>query len=295
MKLRTFIYICFLSFAILSISAQENISIKDSLNLNQELLDRMYPDMNKRSNMRISIPTINPTLGRDGIVYNKFEDLSIAPFMTPRTPTSGVNFFGAGTDDIFSKSRTAIAAYSPAPRLSLHTAATLGLVETPFFGKGNYYILNAGANYLISPRLMAGVSGTYNSDFDVLPHWNVSADLQYAASRNLLLEGSVGYLSTAANAFNLNQSAVQIDLHARQRLTDDWYLNAYGGFPVSQKNNQPKRPMMPIMNNTYYGGTVEYWFKPTVGAEAGIIMVRDMFSGKMRPQPKIELKFRPGR
>lgn len=295
MKLRTFIYICFLFISILAVEAQENINIKDSLKLNQELLNRMYPDMNKPSEMHIAIPTINPTLGRDGILYNKFEDFSFSPFMMPRTPTSGVNFFGVGSDDIFSKSRTAIASYSPMPRLNLHTATTLGLVETPFFGKANYYILNAGANYLISPRLMAGVSGTYNSDFGVLPHWNVSTDLQYIASPNLMLEGSVGYVSTAANAYNINQSAIQLDLHARQRITDDWYFNAYGGLPVYQQNNQAKRPIMPIMNNTYYGGTVEYWFKPTVGAEAGIIMVRDMFSGKMRPQPKIELKFRPGR
>ncbi|HBU46247.1 MAG TPA: hypothetical protein DEB36_10860, partial [Porphyromonadaceae bacterium] len=104
-----------------------------------------------------------------------------------------------------------------------------------------------------------------------------------------------GFMKTGANMFNLNQSAVLIDLHARYRLSDDWFLNAYGGFPVTQKTNRPGVPMMPMMDNTHYGGTVEYWFQPTVGAEAGLIWVRDMFSGKMRPQPKLELKFRPGR
>lgn len=295
MRLITFIYISFLSISILTVNAQEDISIKDSLNLNQELLNRMYPEMKNRSEMHIAIPTINPTLGRDGIQYSKYEDFSITPFMMPRTPMSGVNFFGVGSDDIFSKSRTAIASYSPAPRMNIHAATTLGLIETPFFGKGYNYMLNVGANYLLSPRLMSGVSGTYNADFGVLAHWNVSTDLQYIASPNLMLEGSIGYISTAANAYNIDQSAIQLDLHARQRITNDWYMNAYGGLPVYQQNNQAKRPIMPIMNNTYYGGTVEYWFKPTVGAEAGIIMVRDMFSGKMRPQPKIELKFRPGR
>lgn len=295
MKLRLFIYIWCLAISVLTVSGQEKYNLIDSLKLNQELLNRMYPDMPRQSSaMSVSIPTINPILGRDGIQYSRFEDFSITPFLLPRTSPSGVNFFGVGADDIFSKNRTAIASYSPMPRLNLHTAATLGLVETPFFGKANYYILNAGANYLVSPNLMAGISGSYNSDFDVLPYWNVAADLQYMPTHSLMLEGSVGYTKTAPNMFNLNQSAVQVDLHARQKITKDWYLNAYGGFPISQHNNQPQRPMMPIMNQTYYGGTVEHWFKPTVGAEAGIIMVRDMFSGKMRAQPKLELKFRPG-
>ncbi len=228
-------------------------------------------------------------------MYNKFEDFSITPIVMPRTEPIGVNFYGAGYDDIFSKNRTVAAAYSPAQRLNLHAATTLGLVETPFFGKANYYILNAGANYLLAPNLMAGISGTYNSDFGVLPFWNVSTDLQYIASRNFMIEGSVGYTQTAGNRYNVNQSAINLDLHARQRITNDWYLNAYGGMPLRQRTNTPQRPMMPIMNNKYYGATIEHWFTPTVGAEAGMIWVRDMFSGKMRPQPKLELKFRPGR
>lgn len=279
------------------VSAQETatVSLADSIDLNKAMLRMKYPHLENSKDLRFNIPTINPFLGRDGIQYNKFEDLSIAPFIAPRTKPLGVDFYGVGSDDIFSKSRTAVASYSPAKRLNLHTAATLGLVETPFFGKANYYILNAGANYLIAPNLMAGISGSYNSDFGVMPFWNISTDWHYAPSRSFLIEGSLGYTQTAANRFNINQSAVQIDLHARQRITDDWYLNAYGGKPLIQKTNTPLRPMMPIMNNTYYGATIEHWFSDTMGAEAGMIWVRDMFSGKMRPQPKLELKFRPGR
>ena len=102
-------------------------------------------------------------------------------------------------------------------------------------------------------------------------------------------------MKTARNDFSVNQSAVMIDLHGRYRLNDDWYLNAYGGMPVLQNNNRPDMPMSPMMNTPYYGGSVEHWFKPTMGVEAGMIWMRDMFSGKMRPQPKLELLFRPGR
>ncbi|MDO5522668.1 MAG: hypothetical protein Q4G48_01330 [Bacteroidia bacterium] len=291
-----FIFLFFLSFlAIQRTNAQENPVRKDSLKSIPDAPLPLQSDSAAMEGVSITIPTIHPILGKDGFQYNRFSDFSVNPYRMPRTGTSGVRFSGAGSDNINSKSRTAIAAYSPVNRLNIYTAATLGLVETPFFGKGNYYILNAGANYLIAPNLNAGLSAMYNSDFNVLPFWNVSADLQYMPDRNLMLEGSVGYMKTGANAFNLNQSAVLVDVHARYRLSDDWFLNAYGGFPVSQSTNRPAMPMAPMMNNTHYGGTVEYWFQPTVGAEAGLIWVRDMFSGKMRPQPKLELKFRPGR
>lgn len=284
-----------LFLCVLTINAQETTTNKDSLKIKLDNSLLLPSDSARSSDVRITIPTIHPVLGKDGFQYNRFNDFSINPYLMPRTNRSGINFHGTGTDNINSKSRTAIATYSPAPRLGLYSAATLGLVETPFFGKGNYYILNAGANYLLSSNLSAGISGMYNSNFGTIPFWNVSADLQYMASENLMLEGSLGYMKTGQNAFLVNQSAILADLHVRYKFTNDWYLNAYGGMPLKQNSNRPNAPMLPMMNNTHYGGTVEFWFNPTMGAEAGVIWVRDMFSGKMRPQPKLELKFRPGR
>lgn len=284
-----------LSVAALSVYAQENTLRKDSLKFSADKPLPVQTDSVKADRMDIAIPTINPSMGKDGLQHNRFNDFSVNPYLVPGTNPSRIQFFGTGSDYVNSKSRTAVATYSPVAGISLYSAASLGLIETPFFGKGNYYMLHAGANYRVSSNLSAGLSGTFNSNFNVVPFWNVSADLRYLAGRNLMLEGSLGYMQTGANMFHLSQSAVLIDLHARYRLSDDWFLNAYGGFPVSQNTNRPAAPMMPMMNNRYYGGTVEYWFQPTVGAEAGLIWVRDMFSGKMRPQPKLELKFRPGR
>lgn len=284
-----------LFFSFFSVNAQESPVKRDSLKITPDKPLPLQSDSIASEGITITIPTIHPIIGKDGFQYNRFNNFSVNPYLSPRTTPSGVQFYGTGSDNINSKSRTAIASYSPISRMNLYSAATFGLIETPFFGKGNYYILNAGASYLLTPNLNAGLSGMYNSNFGVIPFWNVSADLQYLAGRNLMLEGSLGYMQTGGNVFNLNQSAVLVDLHARYRLSDDWFLNAYGGFPVSQNTNRPAAPMMPMMNNTHYGGTVEYWFQPTVGAEAGLIWVRDMFSGKMRAQPKLELKFRPGR
>ena len=284
-----------LSLLVYPVNAQENPTRKDSLRVTSDKPLPLQSDSVLSDGFTIAIPTLHPIIGKGGLQYNRFNDFSVNPYLMPRTPSSNVRFYGTGSDNINSKSRTAAAIYSPAPRMSLYSAATLGLVETPFFGKANYYILNAGANYLLTPNLNAGLSWMYNSNFNVIPFWSVSADLQYVAGRNLMLEGSAGFMKTGANMFNLDQSAVLIDLHARYRLSDDWFLNAYGGFPMMQNNSQPAKPMMPELTNTYYGGTVEYWFQPTVGAEAGVIWGRDVFTGKMRPQPKLELKFRPGR
>lgn len=289
-------FLFFLTFPVLyPVSAQENPVRKDTLRIIPENPLSLPSDSAAPGGVSVTISTIHPVVGKDGLQYNRFNDFTVNPYLMSRTQPSDIQFYGTGSDNINSKSRTAVATYSPVPRTSLYSATTLGLVETPFFGKGNYYILNAGASYLLTPNLNAGLSGMYNSNFNVIPFWSVSADLQYLAGRNLMLEGSAGFMKTGANMFNLNQSAVLIDLHARYRLSDDWFLNAYGGFPVTQKTNRPAVPMTPMMDNTHYGGTVEYWFQPTVGAEAGLIWVRDMFSGKMRPQPKLELKFRPGR
>ena len=293
--LKKHLLFCSILFVAIFAQAQEVSINTDSLRLPKNNLPATIGNPFLKREAKINISTTHPAFGKDGLQANRFNDFSINPYLVPRTQVSNLQFHGAANDAIFSKSRTAIASYAPLPRLVMFSGATLGLVETPFFGKGNYYILNAGANYLISPQLNAGISGMYNSDFGVLPFWNVSADLQYLVSRNLMLESSVGYMQTAPNMFQLKQSAVLVDLHARQRLTDDWYLNAYGGFPVAQSSSRSGAPIMPALNNTYYGGTVEYWFQPTVGAEAGLIWVRDMFSGKMRAQPKLELKFRPGR
>ena len=206
-----------------------------------------------------------------------------------------VHWSGAASDFINAKSRTAVATMLPSPRLLLYSSLTLGLVETPFFGKGNYYNLNAGTQYIVSPAFTLGASSSYHSDFGFLPHWSTGIDASYQINRNLMIDGGITYMSTASNMFNMNQSAVTVDMHGRYRISDYWFLNGYGGMPVHQNNNHPNRPMMPMMNTPYYGGSVEHWFKPTMGVEAGMIWMRDMFSGKMRPQPKLELLFRPGR
>ncbi len=271
---------------------------QDSLNLERGRSTERPTDsltFNRNETVPLRLPRLNPAENlapqftpyeRHRISLNREKGPSLLP---------PIHWNGVASDLIDTKSRTAIATMLPAPNLLLYNSVTLGLVETPFFGKANYYNLSAGAHYLISPQLTLGASGSYYSDFGVLPHWSTGLNASYQISRNLMIDGGLTYMQTADNAFLLNQSAVMMDLHGRYRLNDDWYLNGYGGLPVLQQNNRPTSPMMPIMNTPYYGGTVEHWFNSTTGVEAGVVWMRDMFSGKMRPQPKLELLFRPGK
>lgn len=283
-----------LFFVVTVVTAQERPVKPDSLKTGNLSAPELKADSLQEQPIGLKFPRLNPLENLEP-QYTPYNNITITPYSTHTTDAPKVQWHGASSDFIHSRSRTAIATTMPLPRLLLYSSLTLGVVETPYFGKGTYYVLNAGANYRISSQLNATLRGGYNSNFGVLPMINAGADISYMPSDLLLLEGGVTYLQTANNAFNIDQSAFLLDLHGRYRIADDWYVHAYGGLPVSQKTNTPQRPMMPMMNNAYYGGSVEYWFQPTMGVEAGMIWMRDMFSGKMRPQPKLELHFRPGR
>ena len=296
--MRQFYFPLLMLFFCSTLSAQDIPIKQDSLMLergrsSEVTIDSLTVDRNETVPLRL--PRLNPAenlspqftpFERHRISLNRERGPSLLP---------PIHWSGAASDFINTKSRTAIASMMPTRNTLIYGAATLGLVETPYFGKANYYNLNAGARYLFSPQLSLGVNGNYQSDFGVLPHWSTGLDASYQVSRNLMIDGGLTYMQTADNMFGLSQNAVTMDLHGRYRLNDDWYLNGYGGMPVMQQNNRPAAPMMPVMNTPYYGGSVEHWFNSTTGVEAGVIWMRDMFSGKMRPQPKLELLFRPGR
>ncbi len=275
----------------------QDIPVKND-SLKREVSPKIHSqgtDSLKSGSISLKLPRLNPVTNLQP-QFTPHQRFTInMPYRTPDSSLPRIQWSGVASDFITSKSRTAIAATMPTPNLLLHSSTTLGLVETPWFGKGNYYILNAGASYAISPLLNMGIRGGYYSDFGILPLWNVEIDAAYMLHPNMTIDGELRYVHTGQNDFRLNQSALLIDLHARYRLHDDWYLNAYGGMPVRQNNNQPQGPMLPTMNTPYYGGSVEHWFNSTTGMEAGMIWMRDMFTGKMRAQPKLELLFRPGR
>ena len=293
--LRQLLIITFLLTAYIGNAQEATATYPDSTKLDLTKPILIENELNSFDQINLKFPRLNPA-DKLQPQFSPFQRFTLTP---PNYTRNGIlpdiHWNGIASDFIFSKSRTAVATAMPTRRLLLHSSATLGIIETPFFGKANFYSINAGGIYAVSPFLNVGLRGGYNSNYDVIPTWNVAADASYVINPNLMVDGSISYMETANNYFGVNQAVVTTDLHGRYRINNDWFLNAYGGAPIKQFNNNPSQPMLPMMNTPYFGGTVEHWFKPTMGVEGGMIWSRDMMSGKMRPRPKLELKFRPGR
>ena len=266
-----------------------NDSLKSILPLQLEL----RKDPFNMGSVYLKLPHLNPA----DKLQPQFSPY-IRKMITPLHTTSNsflpeIHWDGVHSEFINSKSSTAIARAMPSNRLMIYSSTTLDIVETPFFGKSYYYILNAGAKYAISPDFNMGLRTGFDSDFGIMPTWHAGIDASIMLNPSLMIDGGLTYMSTAGNSFNVAQSAVMADLHGRYRVSNSWYVNAYGGAPINQKSNNPTQRMLPAMNTPYFGGTIEHWFRPNMGVEGGMIWSRDMFTGKMRARPKLELLFRP--
>jgi hypothetical protein len=230
--------------------------------------------------------TPSPTKLQTPLTYNAY--------YLPVQRKSRFEISGYGHDDFINPERTAVFSMNTTDRLSLFSANTIGVYKTLMYGNISYYNLNLGANYRFHSSLSGQGGIFYNATVtDPLPIAGLYGNFNYRAADDLWFDGGASYRKTLGNQLGINQQSLMIDLHSRYQVADRWFLNAYGGTPVYQDAGGQGHPMMPAMPQKYYGGTVEYWFNNNVGAEAGIIWVRDMFSGKMRPQPKLELKFGP--
>lgn len=285
--------IIIVSGAFIRYSYSQELSFRDTIRVDIPL--NINKDSVKSRGLYLKLPRFNPV---DNLQpqFSPFDRHFVLPqYSSQNTGILPIQWDGVSSNFINSKSSTAIARTVLFERLFIYSTATLGIIETPFFGKSDFFILSAGANYAISNEANIGVRGGYNSDYGFIPTWNTGIDLNVMVNPNLMIDGGLTYMSTSSNSFGVQQSTLLIDLHGRYRITDDWFVNAYGGAPINQKKNNSNHSMLPAMNTPYFGGTVEHWFKPTVGVEGGMIWSRDMFSGKMRPRPKIELLFRPGR
>jgi hypothetical protein len=143
---------------------------------------------------------------------------------------------------------------------------------------------------------LSGSAGVfYHSALEFpMPITGTYLNMHFQATDNIELFGSGTFQNVQLNPFNVNQQSLMLEGRLRYRFSDDWYANVYGGTPVYENSGRAGMPMNPVMN-TYYGTSAEYWFHETTGVEGGVIWIRDAFSGRMRAQPKLELKFRPGR
>lgn len=276
----------------LTLDAQENTQLKDSLKLNlpgQPALksDSLQPDaLPERDAKTLFDYRLKPSLTAHPLGNSSDHTIDNKVLASPRVQLSGF-----GNDYMNMSERTAVASANLSNNLTIYSAATLGVYRTPLFGNINYYNLNAGAAFLLNREISGNAGVFYQSTLkNPLPIAGTYVNMAYRPSDVFRLDGGLTYQRTLGNQFGIRQQSVMFDAHARYRLAEDWYLNAYGGMPFGQSNNLHGMPMLPMMPRPYYGGTLEYWFQPKMGVEGGIIMQQDMF-GKMKPVPKIEFKF----
>lgn len=204
---------------------------------------------------------------------------------------SAVSIRGYGRNEFNNAERTAVFTFQPAANLSFYTAGTLGVYKTLPHGNINYYNLDFGTAFTLSPTLNANAGVFYSSSMEMpLSMRGTYLNVHHRATDRLQLNGGVSYTNLQAPYANLSQHSVMLNTHIRYQLAEDWFINGYGGLPALPNAGNANTPMHPMMPRTYYGGTVEYWFQPQMGVEGGVIWQQDMF-GKMRPTTKFEIKF----
>ncbi|MDD3788506.1 MAG: hypothetical protein PHO94_07405 [Petrimonas sp.] len=288
---RLFTTVCLL-FALQTILAQETTQKKDTLKLQLPEQPSLKPDslqLNaapEQNSNAVFDYKLKPSLTAHSLGNSSDNTIENRVFDSPKVQINGYGH------DLFNNSeRTAVFSVNPANNLTLYSAATIGVYKTLPFGNINYYNLNLGTAFAISRELTGNGGVFYQSTLKApLPIAGTYANFAYRPSGIFQIDGGLTYQQTLGNRFNVYQKSLMLDAHARYRLAEDWYINAYGGMPLYQSNNLIGAPMLPMMPRSYYGGTLEYWFQPKMAVEGGIIMQQDMF-GKMHPVPKLEFKF----
>lgn len=281
-------------FAVQHGLAQDANLKKDSLKL-QPLersplsADSLTPDKSVLEPVIRPIDRFNPSA-----LYNANRNAFSLNNVVQTEKPSIIQPYGSTEQFINSKSSMAGALFMVSPRLNFYSSATLGLVETPMTGKMDYYRINAGAMYAVNPAITFHGDVDYHSNFGLVPLWNTSLNIGYRPGHHFQLNGGLSYLTTGANDFGVNQSSLMFHGHTRFRLADDLYMNLFGGVPVYRNRQNVEQPM-PMFPQTYFGGTLEYWFMPTTAVEGGIIWQENIFTKKKIASPVIGIKIDPKR
>ena len=202
---------------------------------------------------------------------------------------------GFGLNSMTHINRTALFSMDASRTVMPYFASTLGVVRTLPYGNINFYSFDVGAAFLLN-RSISGSAGVFYRNVIQFPmpitggYANFLFDLTYGTQ---LFTGAT-FQNVRINHLGVNQQTVFLEGRLRQRITDRWYVNAYGGTPVFQNTGRLGIPMNPLMT-TYYGGSIEHWFNDRFAVEGGIEWVRSPFSGRMHARPNIGFHAGPRR
>jgi hypothetical protein len=280
------------SFAAFS---QETVQKKDSFKRHQLQSLPFHPALAGLDTLIIPLPQqlpmdkFNPTalFNASG---NRPSSLNTPQFQKP----SFISPYGSTEQFLDYRSGMAGALLNLSPRLNLYSSATLGIVTSPVFGTAQFYRLNAGGIYALTPSLTLHGDVDYHSNFGNVPLWNTSLDLGYHPGDYFQLNGGLNYLTTGSNRYNIDQNVLMLHAHTRFMLYENVYMNLFGGLPLSQNRNAALYPL-PMFPQTYFGATAEYWFVPTTAIEAGIIWNENPLTKRKSASPVIGIKIDPTR
>ncbi|MDO5664443.1 MAG: hypothetical protein Q4G63_04190 [Bacteroidia bacterium] len=203
-----------------------------------------------------------------------------------------VNIGGYGHDFYNNVEQTATFSVGTSQHLTLYSAATLGVHKTLMYGNINYYNIDVGGAFSLSPTMGGNAGVFYRSNLEMpLPMAGAYLNMNYRATERLQLYGGASYRNLNLLPFNMQQELAMLNLRIRYQIADNLYINAYGGTPFYKNTGAQGMPMHPMMPQPYFGGTLEYWFNQNFGVEGGMVWEQDMF-GKLRPKPKFELLFK---
>ena len=203
---------------------------------------------------------------------------------------------GSGMNSLTNINRTALFSMEADRRLMLYFASSLGVVRTLPYGNINYYSLDVGAAFLLNHAISGSAGVFYRNALQFpMPITGGYLNLLYDITPGTQLFVGSTFQDVQLRFLGVSQQTLMLEGRLRQRLTDRWFVNAYGGTPVLERSGQVGLPMNPLMT-TYYGASVEHWFNEgRFGVEGGVVWMRSMFTGQMQAQPRFHLHVQPRR
>jgi len=271
--------------AVTAQSETSNDSIKHPFKLNEEKAIPLQLDSKLKKAGDLNLDD-KATVSQPGLTTPAMQPIDLGD--TQQNKSNAIHI-GGGSSDFFGRSERIVDfSTTPNENLLLRSSLLIGRYDAPFLQESlNYYSLGLGAELYINPYLSVGAGMFYKSNLNhpssILGGY---IDAIFTPIDRVQLSNTLTYYNNMSNTSQFNQQSIILDTHLRYRMSEKFYLNFYGGMPLNETNNSYNQ-VLPLLPQKYVGGTVEYWFNPTIGIESGVIWEQNLFNNKLTPRPVI--------
>ena len=260
-----------------------NDTIKHSIKLKEEKVDPLQLDTKLKKAEELNFDD-KATVSQPTLTTPTMQPIDLGDTQLNRSNAVRI---GGGSSDFFDRSERMVDfSMTPNENLLLRSSVLIGRFDAPFLQESlNYYSLGVGVELYINPYLSGDAGVFYKSNLNQ-PSSIVGGyiDAIFTPIDRLQLSNTLTYYNHMSNASQFNQQSIVLDTHLRYRLNERFYLNFYGGMPLSE-SNKGNNQVLPLLPQKYVGGTVEYWFNGAVGVESGVTWEQDVFNQKLTPRP----------